>query len=71
MGIGYSCPKPTIGSSYAPYPDRLNWGTALAFLALIGMPLIFAVFGFITGLIEAFLYNLFASWFGKIELDFE
>ncbi len=48
----------------------VNWGTALAFVALIAMPLIFAVFGFIVGLIEAILYNLFAKWFGGIELDF-
>jgi hypothetical protein len=43
----------------------------LAFGALIGMPIIFATFGFIVGLIEAFLYNLFARWFGGIEIDFE
>ena len=36
----------------------VNFGTALAFLALIGMPLIFAIFGFIAGAIGAFLYNL-------------
>ena len=49
----------------------VNLGTALAFLALIGMPIIFAMFGFIVGLIEAFLYNLFAKWFSGIEIDFE
>ena len=48
----------------------VNLGTALAFLALIGMPIMFATFGFIVGLIEAFLYNLFARWFGGIEIDF-
>ncbi len=49
----------------------VNFGTALAFLALIGMPIIFATFGFIIGLIEAFLYNLFARRFGGIDIDFE
>ena len=48
----------------------VNLGTALAFLALIGMPIMFATFGFIVGLIAAFLYNLFARWFGGIEIDF-
>lgn len=48
----------------------VNLGTALAFLALIGMPIIFAAFGFIVGLIEAVLYNLFAGWFGGVEIDF-
>ena len=36
----------------------LSPGTALAFLALIGMPLYFAAFGFISGLIGATLFNI-------------
>lgn len=35
------------------------------------MPIIFATFGFMVGLIEAFLYNVFARWFGGIEIDVE
>ena len=57
-----------ITSSETP---GLSYGTALAFLALIGMPIIFATVGFAVGLIEAFLFNLFARWFGGIELDLE
>jgi len=49
----------------------VNLGTAIAFLALIGMPIIFYVIGFVAGLIEASLYNLFVGWFGAIELDIE
>ena len=49
----------------------VNLGTALAFLALIGIPITFGVFGFIVGLIEAFLYNILVRWFGGISLDFE
>ena len=40
----------------------LNRGTALAFLALLGMPLIGASIGFALGFVEAFLFNIF---FGK------
>ena len=47
----------------------LNLGTALAFFALIGMPLIFASFGFIVGLILAVLYNLFSRLFGGANID--
>ena len=47
----------------------LNLGTALAFFALIGMPLIFASFGFIVGIILAVLYNLFSRLFGEANLD--
>ncbi len=49
----------------------LGFGTVLAFGALIGMPIIFGAFGFFVGLIEAFLYNLFARWFGGIRIDFQ
>jgi len=48
----------------------INLGTALAFLALIGMPIMFAIPGFIAGAIGAFLYNLVAGWVGGIEMDF-
>ena len=34
----------------------LSSGTILAFGALVGMPLIFAIFGFLAGAIEALLY---------------
>ena len=47
----------------------LNLGTALAFFALIGMPLIFASFGFIVGIILAVLYNLFSRLFGGANID--
>ena len=42
----------------------VGWGTALAFLALIGMPSIFATFGLIAGAIGAFLYNSVAGRVG-------
>jgi len=48
----------------------LSFGTVLAFGALIVMPIIFAVFGFLAGIIEAIFYNLFARWIRGIDLDF-
>jgi hypothetical protein len=59
------------GFIYEAFTGTLNSGTALAFFALIGMPITFAAFGFIVGLMEALLYNLFARWFGGIQIDFE
>lgn len=42
----------------------LSMGTALAFGALVGMPLIGLVLGFVTGLLEAVLFNFCGGWIG-------
>lgn len=44
----------------------LSYGTFLAFGALIGMPVLFGVFGFFAGVIQAILYNVFVK---KFELN--
>ena len=59
-----------VSSASASTPG-LSFGTVLAFGALIGMPIIFATFGFLIGPIEAILFNIFARLFGGIEIDFE
>jgi len=59
------------GLVYELLYSTLNAGTALAFLALIGMPLLFAGTGFLVGLLGAPLYNLFARMTGGINIDFE
>ena len=46
----------------------VNFGTLLAYLALIMMPIYFAVFGFFLGILEAIIYNLFARTL--IDIDF-
>jgi hypothetical protein len=43
----------------------------LGFAFVIILPIIYGIFGFIGGLIVAALYNLFASWFGGIEMKFK
>ena len=59
------------GLIYELSTDTINDGTALAFLALFGMPLAFSAVGFVVGTIEAVLYNVFARIHRGIELDFE
>ena len=51
--------------------DGLNYGTALAFFALLGMPLIFGMGGFFLGIGEGILFNIFSKWLGKVKLNFE
>jgi hypothetical protein len=59
------------GFFYELLTSSLNSGTAIAFLALIGMPAMFATCGFVAGAIGAVLYNLVAKSVGGIEMDFE
>ena len=48
----------------------LSYGTLLAFGALIGMPAIFALFGYLAGIIEACLYNIFINRVGYMEFNY-
>ncbi len=61
----------TIGTIIDLSTIGLNAGTALAYLAIIGMPVIFASFGFATGLIGGFLYNYSAKWLSFVKLNLE
>lgn len=49
----------------------VNWGTALAFLALIGMPLAFAIVGALVGMLSAPMFNIVARLMNGIELELE
>lgn len=57
-----------ITSSETP---GLSYGTLLAFGALIGMPLIFAVAGFLVGFMEAIIYNVLIKWLERVPVNFE
>lgn len=59
------------GAIYELLTGTLNSGTTLAFLALIGMPILFAAFGCVAGAIGAVLYNTTTAWVGGIEMDLE
>lgn len=47
----------------------LNAGSALAFLALIGMPVMFGAVGFVVGALGAPLFNAVARHFRGVHLD--
>ena len=59
------------GATHELLTGTLNSGIALVFLALIGMPIVFAVYGFVAGAIGAFPYSFAAKWVGGIEMDLE
>lgn len=47
----------------------MGTGSGMGFLAIIILPVMYGVFGFIIGAIGALLYNLIAGWIGGLELD--
>ncbi len=59
------------GFFYELSNDPPNTDSAFAFLAPVGMLLIFSVVGIVAGAIEWILYKLFARFYGGIELDIE
>jgi hypothetical protein len=59
-----------VVSSVAMSTPGLSYGTVLAFGALIGMPIIFATSGFLMGILEALLYNLFSNSLSGMKIDF-
>ncbi len=57
------------GLIYDLFTIGLNWGTLLAFGALIGMPLVFGAAGFILGVVEGVLFNILSRWTGGMDVD--
>lgn len=58
-----------FGAAIAPVVE--SWGLAkFAITAVIIVPIMYGVMGFIMGAVGAFFYNLFAGWIGGIKMDF-
>ncbi len=66
-GVLYS----VCGFFYDATAGELGSGTALAFMALVGMPFLFAVAGIVLGIVEAAVISLLRSWPGKLPFKFE
>lgn len=60
-----------LGAAFSVLAGPAGLGGGLGFFAIIVLPIIYAVIGFILGAISAFLYNLIAGWVGGIEIEFE
>lgn len=67
LGIFYAI----LGTIFGAFTGSAVLGAGLGFLAIIILPILYAIFGFIAGAIGAFLYNLVAGWIGGIEIEFE
>ena len=50
---------------------KMTGVSTLGPLAIIAVPVLSVIIGFIAGAIGAFLYNVVAGWVGGVELEFE
>jgi hypothetical protein len=62
--IGSFAPKSANGPSGAVV-------AVICFAMAIFMPIVYAVMGFLFGIISAWLYNLIARWIGGIQVEVE
>ncbi|WP_292367877.1 DUF3566 domain-containing protein [Methanoregula sp. UBA64] len=63
-GILFAILGSAIGAAY-----NMPGATTLGLLSIIVFPIIFGIMAFICGAIMAFLYNIFASKIGGIEVE--
>lgn len=63
----------SIGSmaALAKQDSSMTWAAGLGILAIIVFPIMYAVFGFIGGAIQAFIYNIAARFVGGIRFETE
>ncbi|HEX8371164.1 MAG TPA: hypothetical protein VF585_00155 [Chthoniobacterales bacterium] len=64
--IGAFLPK---GANQPEFSGAMFAGAGVAMMIL--MPLLYAVMGFIIGIVGAAIYNLFSKWIGGIEVEVE
>lgn len=63
-----------IASAFAPSQEGMPMaamGLTFGIIMSIAMPIFYGIFGFISGLIGAALYNLIAKWVGGIQVEVE
>jgi hypothetical protein len=66
LGLAFGFTSMTGAPNQPGLPSfRLGW------LGLIIFPIVYAILGFIGGIIYAWLYNLVAGWVGGIEVTLE
>ena len=67
IGLPAGCFFALVGSQVSDAGPLAGVG----FAAVIIYPIMFAIMGFIGGLIFAFIYNLVAGWVGGVEVEFD
>ncbi|HJX70701.1 MAG TPA: DUF3566 domain-containing protein [Bacteroidales bacterium] len=58
-----------IGGAITTFDRPGMWGAGLGIASIIILPIVYAIFGFLLGIIGAALYNLIAKWVGGIKIE--
>ena len=61
----------TMGGAIGLALGSNTLGAGLGLAAIIIIPLLYGIFGFIAGAIAALIYNLAAKWIGGLEIETE
>ena len=62
-----------FGAMFSAFPSQHGAGLGLfgGFMGMITLPIMYGVFGFLGGLIQAFIYNVAAGFVGGVRIDVE
>lgn len=61
-----------LGSAFAPKEAGFGgMGMMLGVGAIVVLPIVYGLIGFISSLIGAAIYNMLASWVGGVEVDLQ
>lgn len=60
-----------MASALTQHDSGMGWVVGMGALALVMLPVMYAVFGFIGGAIQAFVYNIAARFVGGIRIETE
>jgi len=66
IGIVYAI----IGLVISATTTEPGIGAGIGLVGIIITPVVYAIIGFISGAVGAWLYNLIARWIGGVELEF-
>lgn len=62
----FMAPFMAMMASYSHQAGPMSFG----FFGMVMMVIVYAIFGFIGGVIAAFIYNIVAGWTGGVEMTF-
>lgn len=69
MGVIMGIMMAAFGAMMTAVPGVAGIGVGFGLLSIIILPIMYAIGGFIMGIITAFIYNIVAGWVGGIKVN--